>query len=362
MTEKLSDQSLNLKTNFMRTRNYLLIICLFLTFCQGCVKELHELPPRPSLVVKLNGVEKDSIIVFPGEEVKIDIDFIANKGFIQELYVKDNAGTYLKGFPLTMDSTELHNKSQYSYSFRANDYLPEGGSHYQTYNFQVVCKDNNQPKQLINKTITILIADELKSYTVTLGAQENKEHGGFLNFRTGEVFTLEQVRQMSLEELQQIEICYFYGEENEVESYYIEQRLLPLAGLQNYSGSWQYLTKKYDALNIYTISTLDQIAPESGSQNKIAFIQGTINPSPQYIDEYKYSTDLIGYRNPATSSASEHPVLQGIYIMSLRKYTSWPEDTDSKEYCVVVYHAKEIVPGKDGYITLEIKAAPRFIY
>ena len=78
MTEKLSDQSLNLKTNFMRTRNYLLIICLFLTFCQGCVKELHELPPRPSLVVKLNGVEKDSIVVSPGEEVKIDIDFIAN--------------------------------------------------------------------------------------------------------------------------------------------------------------------------------------------------------------------------------------------------------------------------------------------
>ena len=174
MTEKLSDQSLNLKTNFMRTRNYLLIICLFLTFCQGCVKELHELPPRPSLVVKLNGVEKDSIIVSPGEEVKIDIDFIANKGFIQELYVKDNAGTYLKGFPLTMDSTELHNKSQYSYSFRANDYLPEEGSHYQTYNFQVVCKDNNQPKQLINKTITILVADELKSYTVTFrGARQH---------------------------------------------------------------------------------------------------------------------------------------------------------------------------------------------
>ena len=62
MTEKLSDQSLNLKTNFMRTRNYLLIICLFLTFCQGCVKELHELPPRPGLVVKLNGIERDSII------------------------------------------------------------------------------------------------------------------------------------------------------------------------------------------------------------------------------------------------------------------------------------------------------------
>ena len=96
MTEKLLDHSLNLKTNFMRTRNYLLIICLFLTFCQGCIKELHELPPRPSLVVKLNGIEKDSIIVAPGEEIKIDIDFIANQGTIQELYIKDNAGVYLK--------------------------------------------------------------------------------------------------------------------------------------------------------------------------------------------------------------------------------------------------------------------------
>ena len=27
------------------------------------------------------------------------------------------------------------------------DEVPEEGSHYQTYNFQVVCKDNNQPKQ-----------------------------------------------------------------------------------------------------------------------------------------------------------------------------------------------------------------------
>lgn len=241
MTEKLSDQSLNLKTNFMRTRNYLLIICLFLTFCQGCVKELHELPPRPSLVVKLNGVEKDSIVIAPGEEIKIDIDFIANQGFIQEVYVKDNAGTYLKGFPLTMDSTELHNKSQYSYSFRANDYLPEEGSHYQTYNFQVVCKDNNQPKQLINKTITILVADELKSYTVTLGAQGNTEHGHFLKFCTGEVFTLEQVQQMSMEELMEIELCYFYGEEDEVETYYREQRLYPLLGTYNSSTSWAFI-------------------------------------------------------------------------------------------------------------------------
>ena len=87
MTEKLLDHSLNLKTNFMRTRNYLLIICLFLTFCQGCIKELHELPPRPSLVVKLNGIEKDSIIVAPGEEIKIDIDFIKHHLEVKRVFV-----------------------------------------------------------------------------------------------------------------------------------------------------------------------------------------------------------------------------------------------------------------------------------
>ena len=88
----------------MRTRNYLLIISLLLTLCQGCVKELHELPPRPGLVVKLNGIERDSIIVAPGEEITVDVEFIANQGIIQELYIKDNAGVYLPDFPLTMDS------------------------------------------------------------------------------------------------------------------------------------------------------------------------------------------------------------------------------------------------------------------
>ena len=58
-----------------------------MTFCQGCIKELHELPPRPSLVVKLNGIEKDSIIVAPGEEIKIDNDFNSSQGTIQELYI-----------------------------------------------------------------------------------------------------------------------------------------------------------------------------------------------------------------------------------------------------------------------------------
>ena len=359
MTEKLSDQSLNLKTNFMRTRNYLLIICLFLTFCQGCVKELHELPPRPSLVVKLNGVEKDSIVVSPGEEVKIDIDFIANKGFIQELYVKDNAGTYLKGFPLTMDSTELHNKSQYSYSFRANDYLPEGGSHYQTYNFQVVCKDNNQPKQLINKTITILVADELKSYTVTLGAQGNTEHGHFLKLSTGEVFTLAQVQQKSMEELMEIELCYFYGEEDEVETYYREQRLYPLLGTHNTSASWGFIMNQYDIMAPYRIPTLNAAITEgSYAQNKLGFIQASISASQTYIDVYKYTTDIT-YGVSITEST--HPTWEGIYVINLQRFSQWP-DRNLYDTNKAVFRVKELVPGKDGYITLEVKASPKYLY
>ena len=359
MTEKLLDHSLNLKTNFMRTRNYLLIICLFLTFCQRCIKELHELPPRPSLVVKLNGIEKDSIIVAPGEEIKIDIDFIANQGTIQELYIKDNAGVYLKGFPLTMDSTELQNKSQYSYSFRANDYLPEGGSHYQTYNFQVVCKDNNQPKQLINKTITILIADELKSYTVTLGAQANTEHGHFLKFSTGEVFTLEQARQMSMEELQEIELCYFYGEDDEVTSYYREQRLYPLLGTHNSSVSWGYLSNEFAALTPYKINTLDEAITAGGyAQNKFGFIQATITASPKYIEDYKYSTDL---KRGVSLTEATHPTLEGIYIITLQKFTEWP-NRDIYNSNFAVFRVKELVPGKAGYITLEVKASPEYLY
>ena len=360
MTEKLSNHLSNLKTNFMRTRNYLLIICLLLTFCQGCVKELHELPPRPSLTVKLNGVEKDSIIIAPGEEINVEVEFMANQGFIQEVYIKDNAGVYLPGFPLTMDSTELQNKKQYSYSFCASDYLPERGSHYQTYNFQVVCKDNNQPKQLINKTITVLIADELKSYTVTLGAQANTEHGHFLNFGTGEVFTLEQARQMSMAELQQIELCYFYGEEDEVSSYYQEQRIYPLVHSSTGYESWQYLTKKFETMAPYKIPLLDQIEPENGgSQYKLGFIQNTVQPSPKYINEYKYTTDLPIYGSNMSNPTI--PIQQGIYIMQLTRYPEWP-NRDVKEINIAVYHVKEIVPGKTGYITLEVKASPKYLY
>ena len=355
MTDKLSDHLLNLKTNFMRTRNYLLIISLLLTLCQGCVKELHELPPRPGLVVKLNGIERDSIIVAPGEEITVDVEFIANQGIIQELYIKDNAGVYLPDFPLTMDSTELQNKNRYTYSFCANDYLPERGSHYQSYNFQVVCKDNNQPKQLINKTITILIADELKSYTVTLGAQGNTQYGNFLNISTGEVFTLEQVRQMNLEELLHIDVCYFYGEEDEVTSSYQEQHLYPIAGVQSYTASWLNLTNTFEAMASYKIPALEQI-------NGITFAQHIINASPKYIDEYQYTTDLSSYGNPTSSNATNHPTWEGIYIMSMYRYLNWPSNTTEKEHKVAVYQVKEIVPGKKGYITLNIKAAPQYLY
>ena len=79
--------------------------------------------------------------------------------------------------------------------------MADGGQAYQTYNFQVICQDNNNPKQLRSKTISILVAEELKSYTITLGAQDNKEHGGFLNVSTGKSYTLEEVRQMNMKEL-----------------------------------------------------------------------------------------------------------------------------------------------------------------
>ena len=324
MTDKLSDHLLNLKTNFMRTRNYLLIISLLLTLCQGCVKELHELPPRPGLVVKLNGIERDSIIVAPGEEITVDVEFIANQGIIQELYIKDNAGVYLPDFPLTMDSTELQNKNRYTYSFCANDYLPERGSHYQ-------------------------------SYTVTLGAQGNTQYGNFLNISTGEVFTLEQVRQMNLEELLHIDVCYFYGEEDEVTSSYQEQHLYPLAGVQSYTASWLNLTNTFEAMASYKIPALEQI-------NGITFAQHIINASPKYIDEYQYTTDLSSYGNPTSSNATNHPTWEGIYIMSMYRYLNWPSNTTEKEHKVAVYQVKEIVPGKKGYITLNIKAAPQYLY
>ena len=258
-----------------------------------------------------------------------------------------------------MDSTELHNKSQYSYSFRANDYLPEEGSHYQTYNFQVVCKDNNQPKQLIKKTITILVADELKSYTVTLGAQGNTEHGHFLKFCTGEVFTLEQVQQMSMGELMEIELCYFYGEEDEVETYYREQRLYPLLGTYNSSTSWAFIMNRYDLMAPYRIPTLNDAITEGGyAQNKFGFIQSTISASETYIDVYKYTTDIT---RGVSIVESTHPTWEGIYVINLQRFSQWP-DRDLYDTNTADFRVKELVPGKDGYITLEVKASPKYLY
>ena len=149
----------------MRTNTYLFIICLLLPICQSCIKELHDLPPRPEITVKLNGIIQDTIIIAPGEDVNIEVECNAQKGILQEVTIKDKVSTNLPGFPLTQDSSLLQNKSSYSYRFNANDYMADGGQAYQTYNFQVICQDNNNPKQLRSKTISILVAEELKSNT-----------------------------------------------------------------------------------------------------------------------------------------------------------------------------------------------------
>ena len=59
---------------------------------------------------------------------------------------------------------------------------------------------------------------------------------------------MEQVRQMNLEELLHIDVCYFYGEEDEVTSSYQEQHLYPLAGVQSYTASWLNLTNTFEAM------------------------------------------------------------------------------------------------------------------
>ena len=48
--------------------------------------------------------------------------------------------------------------------------------------------------------------------------------------------------------------------------------------------------------------------------------------------------------------------------MSMYRYLNWPSNTTEKEHKVAVYQVKEIVPGKKGYITLNIKAAPQYLY
>ena len=132
----------------MRTNTYLFIICLLLPICQSCIKELHDLPPRPEITVKLNGIIQDTIIIAPGEDVNIEVECNAQKGILQEVTIKDKVSMNLPGFPLTQDSSLLQNKSSYSYRFNANDYMADGGQAYQTYDFQVICQDNNNPNQL----------------------------------------------------------------------------------------------------------------------------------------------------------------------------------------------------------------------
>ena len=160
---------------------------------------------------------------------------------------------------------------------------------------------------------------------------------------------------MNLEELLHIDVCYFYGEEDEVTSSYQEQHLYPLAGVQSYTASWLNLTNTFEAMASYKIPALEQI-------NGITFAQHIINASPKYIDEYQYTTDLSSYGNPTSSNATNHPTWEGIYIMSMYRYLNWPSNTTEKEHKVAVYQVKEIVPGKKGYITLNIKAAPQYLY
>lgn len=362
MTEKLSNHLLNLKTNFMRTKNYLLTIGLLLTFCQGCIKELHELPPRPSITVKLNGAERDSIIIRPGEKVNVELEFTANEGILREVYIKDMAGAYITGFPLNLDSASFQNKTSHSYSLVANDYMPDGGSHYQVYSFQAVCQDNNQPKQLINKNITILVADELTNYTVILGAQANKEHGCFLNISTGEVYTVEQAQKMSINELKQIELCYFYGEDDIVASYHREQRFYMLLSDYYISTNWNSLTNGYEELAPYRIPLLEQAKPEEGdSYCTIKFPEYTANIAVETFDTFKFTTDLLSYRNPSYTDFSA-PQVYGIYMISSRRYANWPEDEKAKEFRTSVIRVKEIVPGEAGYIVLDIKTSAEYIY
>ena len=72
----------------MKTNIYLFIISLLLILGQGCVKELHDLPPRPDIAIKLNGVAQDSIIVAPGEEINIEITCSAQQGVLREVFAK----------------------------------------------------------------------------------------------------------------------------------------------------------------------------------------------------------------------------------------------------------------------------------
>ena len=164
---------------------------------------------------------------------------------------------------------------------------------------------------------------------------------------------------MSMEELQEIELCYFYGEDDEVDTYYREQRLYPLLGTHNSSVSWGYLSNEFAVLTPYKINTLNEAITVGGyAQNKFGFIQSTITASTKYIEAYRYSTDL---KSGVSLSEATHPILEGIYIISLQKFTEWP-NRDIYNSNFAVFRVKELVPGKAGYITLEVKASPEYLY
>ena len=348
----------------MRTNTYLFIICLLLPICQSCIKELHDLPPRPEITVKLNGIIQDTIIIAPGEDVNIEVECNAQKGILQEVTIKDKVSTNLPGFPLTEDSSLLQNKSSYSYRFNANDYMADGGQAYQTYNFQVICQDNNNPKQLRSKTISILVAEELKSYTITLGAQDNKEHGGFLNVSTGKSYTLEEVRQMNMKELLEISLCYFWGEEGVVPIYEQNQRFIPLVGTYYYTTSWYSYLSQAEYTEIfkpYSIPLIEQIPVDENSKMSIQFpyLLKAISGSP--FEDYNLTTDLLKYAQ-TSSTTLEVPVVYGIYIFTECRYTNWPEDQSTQQKRPHVIRINSLVPGPQGSITLDIKASTDFNY
>ena len=345
----------------MKTNIYLFIISLLLILGQGCVKELHDLPPRPDIAIKLNGVAQDSIIVAPGEEINIEITCSAQQGVLREVVIRDNAGANLPGFPVTLDSIELQNKSIFTYEFKANDYIADRGQTYQIYSFQVICQDDNSPKQLINKTITILIADELNSYTVTLGAQENTEHGGFLNLASGKVYTLEEVRQMTLEELQRIDFCYFWGEEGLAAS--TQQNFIPLVGAQSYSPSWYYYLTAPEYAEFYkkfSIPAIEQI-PVDGNKMTIRFPQFVKKTSDIPFEQYRLTTDVLKYTQ-SFSTTLPPPVVYGIYAYTHQVFPNWPEDQTTSLLKASIIRINSLDPGPSGSITLDVKASTKYNY
>lgn len=347
----------------MKTNVYLLLVCTLLLFCQGCIKELHKLPPRPQISVKLNGLECDTIRVKPSEEIQVEVEFKASEGILREVSIKDQAGAQLPGFPVTLDSADLQNQASYSYSFKANDFMPNAGKTYQTYTFQLICQDDNQPKQLINKNICILVTEELYSYTVTLGAQDNPEHGCFLNLNTGKVFTRAQATEMSITELQQIELCYFYDEKALLGSDYAYQQFWPLAAKFTYLYSWYWFTTapgyakpEYQS---YSFLALEQLTPPApGTILNYPFPGFMKYTSHRSFESFRYTSDLTNYKEHTYNG--KQPMLYGVYIIATSRYMNWPEDQQTQEYKPSVIRVREFVPGPAGYMVLDVKASTKY--